>query len=87
MRVKQGLIFYGPDWPQTTVDWAVDLFQKTMAEDKAVLVNLALGLKSRHYQTGPLGPVDCEGPIWDFYSYVNRRMGSALAAVSAARPV
>jgi phenylpropionate dioxygenase-like ring-hydroxylating dioxygenase large terminal subunit len=87
VRVKQGLIFYGPDWPQATVDWAVDLFQKTMAEDKAVLVKLALGLKSRHYQTGPLGPADCEGPIWDFYSYVNRRMGSALAAVSAARPV
>jgi phenylpropionate dioxygenase-like ring-hydroxylating dioxygenase large terminal subunit len=87
VRVKQGLIFFGPDWPQATVDWAVDLFQKTMAEDKAVLVNLAMGLKSRHYRTGPLGPADCEGPIWDFYSYVNRRMGSALAAASAARPV
>ena len=80
VRVKQGLIFFGPDWPQATVDWAVDLFQKTMAEDKAVLVNLAMGLKSRHYRTGPLGPADCEGPIWDFYSYVNRRMGSAVAS-------
>jgi hypothetical protein len=50
-----------------------------------VLVNLAMGLKSRHYRTGPLGPEDCEGPIWDFYNYVNRRMGSALAAASAAR--
>jgi phenylpropionate dioxygenase-like ring-hydroxylating dioxygenase large terminal subunit len=90
VRVKQGLIFYGPDWPQATVDWAVDLFQKTMTEDKAVLVNLATGLKSRFYQTGPLGPADCEGPIWDFYGYVNRRMGAALAAASAAsaaRPV
>ncbi|HEY2110922.1 MAG TPA: hypothetical protein VGH25_04245, partial [Dongiaceae bacterium] len=85
VRVKQGLIFFGPDWPQATVDWAVDLFEKTMAEDKAVLVNLAVGLKSRHYRTGPLGPEDCEGPIWDFYNYVNRRMGSALAAASAAR--
>jgi phenylpropionate dioxygenase-like ring-hydroxylating dioxygenase large terminal subunit len=86
VRVKQGLIFFGPDWPQGTVDWAVDLFQKTMAEDKAVLVNLAMGLKSRHYQPGPLGPADCEGPIWDFYNYINRRMGSAVAAASAARP-
>jgi hypothetical protein len=87
VRVKQGLIFFGPDWPQETVDWAVDLFQKTMAEDKAVLVSLALGLKSRHSRPGPLGPADCEGPIWDFYGYMNRRMGSALAAASAARPV
>jgi phenylpropionate dioxygenase-like ring-hydroxylating dioxygenase large terminal subunit len=86
VRVKQGLIFFGPDWPQVTVDWAVDLFQRTMAEDKAVLVNLAMGLKSRHYRPGPLGPANCEGPIWDFYNYMNRRMGSAVAAASAARP-
>lgn len=86
VRVKQGLIFFGPDWPQSAVDWAVDLFQKTMAEDKAVLVNLAKGLKSRHYRPGPLGPADCEGPIWDFYNYMNRRMGSAVAAASTARP-
>lgn len=85
VRVKQGLIFFGPDWPQATVDWAVDLFQKTMAEDKAVLVSLAAGLKSRHYEPGPLAPADCEGPIWDFYGYMNRRVGAALAAAAAAR--
>ena len=87
VRVKQGLIFFGPDWPQTTVDWAVDLFQKTMAEDKTVLVNLAKGLKSRHYRPGPLGPEDCEGPIWDFYGYMNRRLGPVLAGDPASRSV
>src|SRR5882724_7499213 len=86
VRVKQGLIFFGPDWPQGTVDWAVDLFQKTMAEDKTVLVSLAKGLRSRHYRPGPLGSADCEGPIWDFYGYVNRRMGSAVAKASQAWP-
>jgi phenylpropionate dioxygenase-like ring-hydroxylating dioxygenase large terminal subunit len=86
VRVKLGLIFFGPDWPQETVDWAVDLFQKTMAEDKTVLVSLAKGLRSRHYLPGPLGPADCEGPIWDFYGYINRRMGSAVAKASQPRP-
>ncbi len=85
VRVKLGLIFFGPEWPQSTVDWAVDLFQKTMAEDKIVLANLARGLKSRHHQAGPLAPSDFEGPIWDFYKYINRTLGLAMAAVSAAR--
>ena len=85
VRVKLGLIFFGPDWPQSTVDWAVDLFQKTMAEDKIVLVDLARGLRSRHHQTGPLAPADYEGPIWDFYKYMNRNLGPALAAASAPR--
>jgi len=86
VRVKIGLIFFGADWPQSAVDWAVDLFQKTMAEDKTVLVSLARGLRSRHYRNGPLGPADCEGPVWDFYRYVNRTLGPALAAGPAARP-
>ena len=83
VRVKIGLIFFGSNWPQSGVDWAVDLFQKTMAEDKTVLVELARGLKSRHYHSGPMGPADCEGPIWDFYRYMNRALGPALAAAHA----
>ena len=78
VRVKLGLIFFGPDWPQSRVDWAVDLFQKTMAEDKTILVDLARGLKSRHYRNGPLAPANFEGPILDFYRYMNRRLGPAL---------
>jgi phenylpropionate dioxygenase-like ring-hydroxylating dioxygenase large terminal subunit len=85
VRVKLGLIFYGSDWPQNTVDWAVDLFQRTMAEDKVVLVSLAQGLRSRHYRPGPLGPADYEGPIRDFYGYLCRTMGPALAALATTR--
>jgi phenylpropionate dioxygenase-like ring-hydroxylating dioxygenase large terminal subunit len=83
VRAKIGLIFYGPDWPQNTVDWAVELFQKTMAEDKAILVSLAKGLKSRHYRPGPLAPKDYEGPITDFYAYMNRKLGPALPVDAA----
>jgi phenylpropionate dioxygenase-like ring-hydroxylating dioxygenase large terminal subunit len=77
VRVKLGLIFFGPDWPQSTVDWAVELFHKTMAEDKAILVGLAQGLKSRHYRPGPLASKDFEGPILDFYRYMGRKLDPA----------
>jgi phenylpropionate dioxygenase-like ring-hydroxylating dioxygenase large terminal subunit len=78
VAVKMGLIFYGEDWPQDRVDWAVDLFQKTMAEDKAVLVRLMQGLGSAHYQPGPLARADLEGPTWDFYHFMHRKLGAAL---------
>jgi phenylpropionate dioxygenase-like ring-hydroxylating dioxygenase large terminal subunit len=78
VRVKMGLIFFGADWPQDRVHWAVDLFQRTMAEDKTVLVDLMQGLNSRHHQTGPLARADLEGPTWDFYRYLHRRLGPAL---------
>jgi phenylpropionate dioxygenase-like ring-hydroxylating dioxygenase large terminal subunit len=78
VRVKMGLIFFGADWPQDRVDWAVALFQNTMAEDKTVLVELMQGLRSRHQRPGPLAGADLEGPTWDFYKYLHRKMGAAL---------
>ncbi len=78
VRLKMGLIFYGEDWPQSTVDWAVTLFRETMAEDKAVLVSLMQGLRSSHYRPGPLATADYEGPTLDFYRYLDARLGKAL---------
>ena len=75
-RVKIGLIFFGDGWPQNAVDNAIELFEKTMAEDKAILVGLNEGLKSRHYQSGSLAPRDFEGPIWDFYRFIAKGIGS-----------
>jgi len=75
VRVKMGLIFYGPEWPQETIDWAVELFKNTMTEDKTVLLGLAQGLRSRFYERGPLGPANCEGTIADFYCYLGRHLG------------
>jgi len=84
VRVKMGLIFFGEDWPQDRVDWAVDLFQRTMGEDKQVLRSLIKGLKSRFYRPGPLAPANFEGPTWDFYKYLHRRLGKAMT--NATRP-
>ncbi|MGH6881172.1 MAG: aromatic ring-hydroxylating oxygenase subunit alpha [Hypericibacter sp.] len=78
VRVKMGLIFFGPDWPQDKVDWAIDLFQRTMAEDKAVLLRLMRGLNSRHHAAGPLAPADLEGPMLDFYKYLGSRLAASM---------
>jgi phenylpropionate dioxygenase-like ring-hydroxylating dioxygenase large terminal subunit len=78
VRVKMGLIFFGAEWPQERIDWAIDLFQRTMAEDKTVLVALMQGLGSRFQQPGPLARADLEGPTWDSYKYLHRKPGAAM---------
>lgn len=83
VRVKMGLIFFGPDWSQDEIDRGVDLFQRTMAEDKAVLIQLMRGLNSRHHQAGPLAPADLEGSVWDFYQYLHRKLGVAMTSSPA----
>ena len=81
VRVKMGLIFFGADWPQDKVDWAVDLFRRTMAEDKQILVRLMRGLNSRHHAAGPLAGADLEGPVLDFYNYLRRRLAVSMLAM------
>jgi phenylpropionate dioxygenase-like ring-hydroxylating dioxygenase large terminal subunit len=81
VRVKTGLMFYGEDWPQSLVDWNIEFFERTMAEDKTALVDLFRGMRSRHYRSGPLAPADYEGPIWDFYRYMRRTLGPALESM------
>ena len=80
VRVKLGLIFYGDDWPSATVDWAVQLFQDTMAEDKTVLNELQRGVRSRHYLPGPLAGPDHEGPVLDFFRYLARHLPALATA-------
>jgi phenylpropionate dioxygenase-like ring-hydroxylating dioxygenase large terminal subunit len=78
VRAKMGLIFYGEDWPEEAVGRAVDLFNATMAEDKAVLVDLMRGMGSSRHERGPLAPADFEGPVLDFYRYFSRKMAGVL---------
>ncbi|MEI7631455.1 MAG: 2-phospho-L-lactate transferase CofD family protein, partial [Actinomycetes bacterium] len=80
VRAKLGLIFYGEDWPQAAVDHAVTLFNATMAEDKAVLVDLMRGMASSHHARGPLAPADFEGPVLDFYRFYSKRLSPVLSA-------
>jgi phenylpropionate dioxygenase-like ring-hydroxylating dioxygenase large terminal subunit len=84
VRVKMGLVFFGADWPQDRIDWAVDLFQRTMAEDKTVLLQLMRGLNSRYHQVGPLAPADLEGSVSDFYRYLDSKLRASMASASAA---
>ncbi len=82
VRVKLGLIFYGEAWDPAAVETAVELFQRTMTEDKLVLTGLARGQRSRYYQRGPLAPQAFEGPILDFYRYMSRRLAPACDGTS-----
>ena len=75
VRVKMGLIFYGPDWAQKGVDYAVDLFHQYMVEDKKVLTAM---MRGPHYDRGPLAQADFEGAAPDLARDYSRRMGGAL---------
>jgi hypothetical protein len=51
--------FLGDNWPQSAIDRAVQLFNETMAEDKAVGPRRTYaGMASRHHQRGPLVPAE-----------------------------
>ena len=74
VRVKMGLFFHGDGWTRADIDDAVDLFRRTMEEDKEVLLRVQQGLESRLHQPGPLASRHLEGTIWDFYQYLSRGM-------------
>ena len=74
-----GLMFYGPTWAQSDVDYAVELFHQYMAEDKEVLSAMMRGLNSARYDRGPLAQPDFEGAALDLARYYSRRMQGALA--------
>ena len=75
VRGKRGIVFGDPDIGESERWAVVDLFERTMAEDKVQLSNLQRGLAARSYRPGPLGPADVEGTVWDFYQYMARRLG------------
>ena len=74
VRGKRGIIFSDPGAGDGERRAVVDLFERTMAEDKAQLLNHRRGLASRSFRPGPLGPPDVEGTVWDFYRYMARRL-------------
>lgn len=79
IRVKLGLFFFGDSWSDAQVDNAIDLFQRTMAEDKIVLEQIGRGLRSAHYKPGPLAPAAYEGNVLDLHQYIARRLHNLLA--------
>lgn len=79
VRARLGVIFYDRDIPESDLDAALDLFERTMAEDKAQLLRLQRGLNSRYYESSPLAPANYEGTVWDFYQYIARKLEDARA--------
>ena len=71
---KQGIAFSDANISAAEQNKVVDLFERTMAEDKEQLGNLQRGMKSKFYQPGPLAPKNFEGTVWDFYQYMARRL-------------
>jgi len=80
VRLKMGLLFYGDHWTQETIDHAVELFHRTNAEDKEVLARMSKGLKSKSHQVGALSSSNFEGPLLDFYKYLDSKLSPVLGA-------
>ncbi|MDX1400807.1 MAG: aromatic ring-hydroxylating dioxygenase subunit alpha [Kiloniellales bacterium] len=78
VRVKLGLFFSNDDWPDTKVEEAIELFQRTAKEDKIALKGVQVGLASKYHEQGPLAYRDYEGCILDFYNYLARRLAHEL---------
>lgn len=74
VRARMGLFFFGDGWTGAALEDAVRLFRETMAEDKAVLLRLQRGLRSRHYEPGPLAQPDLEGTCRDLHRYLAKHM-------------
>ena len=75
VRVTQGIALLEEDGADPKLQAAIDLFKRTMAEDHAQLSQVALGLKSNHLGTAPLGSKDFEaGTISDFYNFLARKL-------------
>ncbi len=81
VRLKMGLMFSGDHWTDDAVDKAVDLSIRTNAEDRKILIDMMNGRASTHFSPGPIAP-DFEGTLLDFYRYLHRRIGPALAAIA-----
>ena len=47
---------------------------RIMDEDRAQLVRLLRGLKSRYVEPNRLGPPDLEGTVWDMFQYMARML-------------
>ena len=74
VRVKRGIAFSDPNISDDDHKNAVNLFERTMTEDKTQLCRLQRGLQSRYLDTGPLAPANYEGNVWDFYHYLARKI-------------
>ena len=79
LRIRWGLLAHQGEEGEAAALEYEDLVRAFNAEDKATLETLQKGLRSLHFQTGPLAPADYEGTIWDFYLYIAGRLAESGA--------
>ncbi|WP_425407228.1 aromatic ring-hydroxylating oxygenase subunit alpha [Hwanghaeella sp.] len=87
IRVRWTLSTYEDHLTQDELEQRIDLWNEVNREDREKLERMQTGLSSRHATSGPLGPKDLEGTIWDFQRYLSRKMGTyepALVTATAA---
>lgn len=70
IRVRWTLSTYGEELTRDELETRIALWEEVNREDREKLEKLQLALSSRHALSGPLGPRDLEGTIWDFYRYL-----------------
>ncbi len=74
IRVRWTVSAYRDELPQAEIDRWVATWHEINREDREKLEKMQTGLSSRHAPSGPLGPRDLEGTIWDFYRYMSGKL-------------
>ena len=80
VAIRWGIAGLKDDPTDPEVAAYIDLCKSFNAEDKEKLETLQTAQKTRYYKTGPLGPEDLEGTIWDFLNYMASKLGDDVSA-------
>lgn len=73
VAVRWGVAGFKTDAEDPEVVRYVDLCKTFNEEDREKLESLQKAQQTRFFHSGPLGPADLEGTIWDFLQYMARR--------------
>lgn len=73
VAIRWGIAGFKTDAEDPEVVRYIDLCKTFNAEDREKLESLQKAQQTRFFHSGPLGPADLEGTIWDFLQYMARR--------------
>ena len=75
VAIRWGVLSTADPDDQSAIDY-VALCHEFNGEDQEKLETLQKGLKSQYLGSSYLAPADFEGTIWDFYSFIAKRLAS-----------
>lgn len=73
VAIRWGIAGFKTDAEDPEVVRYVNLCKTFNEEDREKLETLQKAQQTRYFHSGPLGPADLEGTIWDFLQYMARR--------------